>query len=119
MTQLVVLLDLPLFVGIAAVLGPVDQKSCRPAERKPCPESGRKRNTGCSCLSIPKRIGLEGMRPCIRMNDCHVSDSLSLGGEEVGGRAAEASKMNLMEIDLSVGFLMSQQHKVRQGGPKA
>ena len=43
----VVLLDLPLSIGI---VGPVDQKSCRPAELKPCPESGslRKRNTGGS-----------------------------------------------------------------------
>ena len=36
-TQLFVLLDLPLSIGIAAFLEPVDQKSCRPAERKPCP----------------------------------------------------------------------------------
>ena len=42
MTQRFVLLDRPLSIGIAAFLGPFDQKSCRPAERKPCPGSGRK-----------------------------------------------------------------------------
>ena len=88
MTQLVVLLDLPLSVGIAAFLGLVDQKRCRPAER--CPESGRKRNT-VQGLSIPTRIGSEVMRPCIRMRDRQVGDLLSLGGEGVGGKAAEAS----------------------------
>ena len=41
-TQLVALLDLPLSNGVAAFLLPVDHKSCRPPERKPCPESGRK-----------------------------------------------------------------------------
>ena len=46
--QLVVLLDLPLSIGIAAFVGPVDQKRCRPAGRKPCLELGRKRNTGGS-----------------------------------------------------------------------
>ena len=75
MTQLVVLLGLPLSTGIAAFLGPVDQRSCRPAEQKPCPKSGRKRNIGCSSsLSIPERIGFEGMCQCILMRDCHVSD---------------------------------------------
>ena len=79
MTQLFVLLDLPLSISIAAFLGPVDQWSCRPAERKPCPESGRKRSIGGSSrphcrLSIPERIGFEGMRLSKRMCDRHVSD---------------------------------------------
>ena len=75
MTRLVVLLDLPLSIGIAAFLGPVDQKSCRPAERKPCLSLvGREIEPVLQGLSIPRRIGLEVMRPCVRMSDSHVSD---------------------------------------------
>ena len=75
MTQLIGQLDLLLSIGIAAFRGPVGQRSCRPAERKPAPSLvGGEIQAVLQDLSILKRIGLEVMRPCGRMRDRHVSD---------------------------------------------
>ena len=81
MTQPGVLLNRPLSIGIAAFLGPVNHKSCRPAEQKQFPKSGRKRNTGGSKVLhgvSSERIGLEVMRQCKQIHNCHNSDLLSL-----------------------------------------